>query len=130
MPACLGAKHKPETRTVIDQLQPLLLYYCGTTTVLLLYCCGTTTVLLLCYCGTTVGCLALSCPLCLPSQELLFRGAVLPLVGVNWLGILVSGSVFGTLHLTGDRNAVFAAWYAQQFVNVAYIVQRARTLHD
>ncbi|CAI7821410.1 unnamed protein product, partial [Closterium sp. NIES-53] len=44
------------------------------------------------------------------SEELLFRGALLPLVGVNGTGVIVSGAVFGLLHITGDRNLTFAAW--------------------
>jgi membrane protease YdiL (CAAX protease family) len=43
-------------------------------------------------------------------QELFFRGAILPLVGVDWRGIAVAGLVFGILHITGGRNAAFAAW--------------------
>ncbi|GJP73689.1 hypothetical protein CLOP_g4378 [Closterium sp. NIES-67] len=44
------------------------------------------------------------------SEELLFRGALLPLVGVNAVGVIVSGGVFGMLHVTGDRNLTFASW--------------------
>ncbi|CAI5991367.1 unnamed protein product [Closterium sp. NIES-64] len=44
------------------------------------------------------------------SEELLFRGALLPLVGVNAVGVIVSGAVFGLLHVTGDRNLTFSAW--------------------
>ncbi|CAI5469210.1 unnamed protein product [Closterium sp. Yama58-4] len=44
------------------------------------------------------------------SEELLFRGALLPLVGVNAAGVIVSGAVFGVLHITGGRNLTFAAW--------------------
>ena len=43
-------------------------------------------------------------------QELFFRGAILPLVGVDWSGAAVAGLIFGILHLTGGRNAAFAAW--------------------
>lgn len=47
------------------------------------------------------------------SEELLFRGALLPAVYPDWRGVLVSGAVFGALHNTGGgRNAAFAAWAA------------------
>lgn len=44
-------------------------------------------------------------------QELLFRGALLPLVGVDWRGVAASGLVFGILHISGGRNVAFATWY-------------------
>lgn len=43
-------------------------------------------------------------------QELLFRGALLPLVGVDWRGAAASGLVFGILHISGGRNVAFATW--------------------
>ena len=49
---------------------------------------------------------------CLPawSEELLFRGVVQPALGNAWLGVCVSGAVFGALHKGGGRNAAFAVW--------------------
>jgi membrane protease YdiL (CAAX protease family) len=44
------------------------------------------------------------------SEELLFRWA---LIGCTWpdaRGVLLSGAVFGVLHVSGGRNAAFAAW--------------------
>lgn len=44
------------------------------------------------------------------SEEYLFRGALLPTIYPDWRGALISGCVFGSLHLTGNRNAAFAVW--------------------
>ncbi|CAA7395970.1 unnamed protein product [Spirodela intermedia] len=57
---------------------------------------------------------------CLPgiSEELLFRGGLLPLFGLNWTGALVVGAIFGCLHLGGDRRYSFAAWAT--FVGFVY----------
>lgn len=44
------------------------------------------------------------------SEELLFRGALLPLLGADWKGVLGAGLIFGALHVTGGRNASFAVW--------------------
>lgn len=44
------------------------------------------------------------------SEELLFRGALLPTVYPDWRGAAVAGAVFGALHLGGGRNAAFAVW--------------------
>ena len=45
------------------------------------------------------------------SEELLFRGALLPAVGCNAGGVLVAAAVFGALHAgNGGRNAQFAAF--------------------
>jgi hypothetical protein len=52
------------------------------------------------------------------SEELLFRGAILPLVGADWRGVTVAGLIFGILHVTGNRNAAFAAWAS--FVGIVY----------
>ncbi|XP_073144581.1 uncharacterized protein [Henckelia pumila] len=35
------------------------------------------------------------------SEELLFRGALLPLFGINWTSILAVAALFGVLHLGG-----------------------------
>ncbi|CAK9870731.1 unnamed protein product [Sphagnum jensenii] len=52
------------------------------------------------------------------SEELLFRGALLPLIAPDWRGVAISGIVFGTLHLSGGRNSAFALWAS--FVGVLY----------
>ncbi|ERN13754.1 hypothetical protein AMTRI_Chr06g199410 [Amborella trichopoda] len=44
------------------------------------------------------------------SEELLFRGALLPLFGLNWKSALVIGSLFGALHLGNGRKLSFAIW--------------------
>lgn len=40
------------------------------------------------------------CP-CRTQQEWLFRGALLPAVGLNYTGAAISAAVFGALHVTG-----------------------------
>lgn len=44
------------------------------------------------------------------SEELLFRGVMLPAIGLNWFGILVSGLCFGVLHLSGLQQWAYMAW--------------------
>lgn len=44
------------------------------------------------------------------SEELLFRGAMLPLFGVNWKSALVVSIIFGFLHLGSGRKYSFAVW--------------------
>jgi membrane protease YdiL (CAAX protease family) len=44
------------------------------------------------------------------SEELLFRGGLLPAACPDWRGALLAGAVFGLLHNSGGRNASFAAW--------------------
>lgn len=44
------------------------------------------------------------------SEELLFRGALLPLCGLDWKGVTITGLLFGVLHLTGGRKNAFAIW--------------------
>eukprot|EP00252_Welwitschia_mirabilis_P019075 TRINITY_DN4325_c0_g1_i5.p1 TRINITY_DN4325_c0_g1~~TRINITY_DN4325_c0_g1_i5.p1 ORF type:complete len:193 (-),score=30.92 TRINITY_DN4325_c0_g1_i5:339-917(-) len=52
------------------------------------------------------------------SEELLFRGVLLPLTGLNWMGTLVSGIIFGFLHLGAGRKPAFAIWAS--FVGIMY----------
>ncbi|XP_073130801.1 uncharacterized protein [Henckelia pumila] len=52
------------------------------------------------------------------SEELLFRGALLPLFGINWTSILAVAALFGVLHLGGGRNYSFAIWAT--FVGLMY----------
>ncbi|XP_057421378.1 LOW QUALITY PROTEIN: uncharacterized protein LOC130715315 [Lotus japonicus] len=52
------------------------------------------------------------------SEELLFRGAILPLFGMNWKSIGVAALVFGVLHLGNGRKYSFAIWAT--FVGLAY----------
>jgi membrane protease YdiL (CAAX protease family) len=44
------------------------------------------------------------------SEEFLFRGGLVPLTWPDYRGVLLSGVVFGVLHISGGRNAAFAAW--------------------
>ncbi|GAX72933.1 hypothetical protein CEUSTIGMA_g388.t1 [Chlamydomonas eustigma] len=44
------------------------------------------------------------------SEELLFRGAIIPGSFLDWRGALLSGLVFGILHNSGGRNLAFAGW--------------------
>ncbi|MEO1068197.1 MAG: CPBP family intramembrane glutamic endopeptidase [Cyanobacteria bacterium J06638_6] len=44
------------------------------------------------------------------SEELLFRGVMLPAIGLNWLGILVSGASFGVMHLSGLQQWTYMLW--------------------
>lgn len=52
------------------------------------------------------------------SEELFFRGALLPIFGINWTSILGVASLFGVLHLGSGRKYSFAVWAT--FVGVAY----------
>ncbi|XP_060669395.1 uncharacterized protein LOC107428466 isoform X4 [Ziziphus jujuba] len=52
------------------------------------------------------------------SEELLFRGALLPLFGFDWKSVLVVAAIFGVLHLGSGRKYSFAAWAT--FVGIAY----------
>lgn len=44
------------------------------------------------------------------SEELLFRGVMLPAIGLNGLGIVVSGASFGVLHLSSLQQWPYVAW--------------------
>uniref|UniRef100_A0A0D3G5L2 CAAX prenyl protease 2/Lysostaphin resistance protein A-like domain-containing protein n=1 Tax=Oryza barthii TaxID=65489 RepID=A0A0D3G5L2_9ORYZ len=57
---------------------------------------------------------------CLPgiSEEVLFRGALMPIFGLNWISAFVTGAIFGILHLGNGRKYSFAIWAT--FVGVAY----------
>ncbi|KAG0520015.1 hypothetical protein BDA96_08G036600 [Sorghum bicolor] len=51
-------------------------------------------------------------------QELLFRGAMMPILGLNWISALIIGTIFGVLHLGNGRKYSFAIWAT--FVGFAY----------
>ncbi|WVZ92409.1 hypothetical protein U9M48_038478 [Paspalum notatum var. saurae] len=57
---------------------------------------------------------------CLPgiSEELLFRGALMPILGLNWISALLVGTIFGVLHLGNGRKYSFAIWAT--FVGFSY----------
>ncbi len=44
------------------------------------------------------------------SEELLFRGVMLPAIGLNGLGIVVSGASFGVLHLSSVQQWPYVVW--------------------
>lgn len=44
------------------------------------------------------------------SEELLFRGVMLPAIGLNWFGILISSLCFGVLHFFGGRYWSYVVW--------------------
>lgn len=52
------------------------------------------------------------------SEELLFRGALIPAIYPDWRGALIAGLAFGVLHNSGGRNPAFAAWAS--LVGTAY----------
>uniref|UniRef100_A0ACD5TPG9 Uncharacterized protein n=1 Tax=Avena sativa TaxID=4498 RepID=A0ACD5TPG9_AVESA len=57
---------------------------------------------------------------CLPgiSEEFLFRGALMPVFGLNWISAFIAGAFFGVLHLGNGRRYSFAIWAT--FVGLAY----------
>lgn len=44
------------------------------------------------------------------SEELLFRGVMLPAIGLNSLGIVVSAASFGVLHLSSPQQWPYMVW--------------------
>lgn len=44
------------------------------------------------------------------SEELLFRGVMLPAMGLNWTGLIVSSLCFGILHFSGSQNWSYVVW--------------------
>ncbi len=44
------------------------------------------------------------------SEELLFRGVMLPAIGMNGLGIAVSAASFGVLHLSSLQQWTYVVW--------------------
>lgn len=44
------------------------------------------------------------------SEELLFRGVMLPAVGLNATGIIASSVLFGVLHLSGRQQWPYVVW--------------------
>jgi membrane protease YdiL (CAAX protease family) len=46
------------------------------------------------------------------AEEMLFRGALMPALGGEAVGVLVAGTVFGALHVSNERKVSFAVWAA------------------
>lgn len=44
------------------------------------------------------------------SEELLFRGVILPAIGLNFTGLLVSSCIFGILHFSGSQQWPYVFW--------------------
>lgn len=44
------------------------------------------------------------------SEELLFRGVILPSLGINPFGLIVSSIIFGVLHMASPKHWQYAAW--------------------
>lgn len=44
------------------------------------------------------------------SEELLFRGTMLPAIGLNLTGLAISSLCFGILHMSGPRQWPYAIW--------------------
>jgi uncharacterized protein len=44
------------------------------------------------------------------SEELLFRGVMLPAIGLTWFGILVTSACFGVLHFSGSQHVSYVLW--------------------
>ena len=44
------------------------------------------------------------------SEELLFRGVMLPEFGLDWGGILLSSLCFGALHMTNWQHWAYVVW--------------------
>lgn len=46
------------------------------------------------------------------SEELLFRGVMLPALGLGWMGLLISSLCFGILHFSGSEQWSYVIWAA------------------
>nr|WP_199314075.1 MULTISPECIES: CPBP family intramembrane glutamic endopeptidase [Cyanophyceae] len=46
------------------------------------------------------------------SEELLFRGVMLPAIGLNSFGVFVSSICFGVLHYSGSQQWAYVIWAA------------------
>jgi membrane protease YdiL (CAAX protease family) len=44
------------------------------------------------------------------SEELLFRGVMLPAIGLTWFGVVISSLCFGVLHFSGSKHWSYVAW--------------------
>jgi uncharacterized protein len=44
------------------------------------------------------------------SEELLFRGVMLPAIGLNWFGVVISSLCFGVLHFSGSQQWSYVIW--------------------
>lgn len=44
------------------------------------------------------------------SEELLFRGVMLPAIGFTWSGLIISSLCFGVLHFSGSQQWSYVIW--------------------
>jgi uncharacterized protein len=44
------------------------------------------------------------------SEELLFRGVMLPALGLTWFGLVLSSICFGVLHFSGSQHWSYVIW--------------------
>lgn len=44
------------------------------------------------------------------SEELLFRGVMLPSIGLNWYGLIISSLCFGVMHFSGSQQWSYVIW--------------------
>jgi uncharacterized protein len=44
------------------------------------------------------------------SEELLFRGVMLPSLGLTWFGLILSSVCFGVLHFSGSQHWSYVVW--------------------
>lgn len=44
------------------------------------------------------------------SEELLFRGVMLPAIGLTWFGLFISSLCFGVLHFSGSQHWSYVVW--------------------
>jgi uncharacterized protein len=44
------------------------------------------------------------------SEEMLFRGVMLPEVGADWIGVILSSLCFGALHMTSTKHWAYVVW--------------------
>jgi uncharacterized protein len=44
------------------------------------------------------------------SEELLFRGVMLPAIGLTWFGLGISSLCFGVLHFSGSQHWSYVVW--------------------
>lgn len=44
------------------------------------------------------------------SEEILFRGVMLPAIGLNWFGLAITSACFGVLHFSGAQQWPYVIW--------------------
>lgn len=62
------------------------------------------------------------------SEELLFRGVMLPAIGLDMIGIVISSLCFGVLHMTDARQWPYAAWAAVVGMVLAFTMVETNNL--